>query len=392
MHLTTRCLLVSLVAATILALHVAGARAQPASRAASVPQPVARRDGQHDLDFSLGRWRTHISRRVHPLTGSDEWAHYDGSSIIRAIWGGRASLGETEADGPAGHLQALSLRLYNPQSHQWSLSYASTGGTTSNPTSLSVPTIGEFKDGRGEFYDTESYSGRSILVRKTWSDITAKSIRFEQAFSEDGGRTWETNWIALDTRLETSESPDAQSPAAIDSSLPAPGHQHDFDFEFGVWKTHLKRLVHPLTGSKTWVEYDGTTTVNKVWNGRANLVELEVDGPKGHIEALSLRLYNPQSRQWSLNFANSAEGTVAIPSIGEFKGGRGEFIDQEPFGARTILVRFVITQKSPNVCEFEQSYSDDGGKTWEVNWIAGDSLMRDEPDNVGAAMERGQLP
>ena len=165
------------------------------------------------------------------------------------------------------------------------------------------------------------------------------------------------------------------SPAASYSSLPAAGHEHDFDFEFGVWKTHLKRLVHPLTGSKTWLEYDGTTTVNKVWNGRASSVELEVDGLKGHIEALSLRLYNPQSQQWSLNFANSAEGTVAIPSIGEFKNGRGEFIDQEPFGTRTILVRFVITQKSPTVCEFEQSYSNDGGKSWELNWVAEDTLI-----------------
>ncbi len=61
--------------------------------------------------------------------------------------------------------------------------------------------------------------------------------------------------------------------------------QHDFDFEIGNWKTHVKRLVHPLTGSTTWAEYDGTSVVSKIWNGRANLVELEVDGPSGHLEA-----------------------------------------------------------------------------------------------------------
>jgi hypothetical protein len=73
--------------------------------------------------------------------------------------------------------------------------------------------------------------------------------------------------------------------------------QHDFDFEIGTWKTHLWRLQHPLSGSNTWVEYEGTSVVRKVWNGRANLVELEVDGPAGHIEGLNLRLYNPQSHQ-----------------------------------------------------------------------------------------------
>ena len=156
--------------------------------------------------------------------------------------------------------------------------------------------------------------------------------------------------------------------------------QHDFDFETGSWKTHLKRLLHPLTGSTTWVEYDGTTIVRKVWNGRANLVELEADGPKGHIEALSLRLYNPDSHQWSLNFSNSASGTMGTPSIGEFKNGRGEFLDQEMLGARAILVRFVISGITPTFCHFEQAYSDDGGKTWEVNWIADDFRISDAAD------------
>src|SRR6266478_6404980 len=87
--------------------------------------------------------------------------------------------------------------------------------------------------------------------------------------------------------------------ATVGFAQPAPGTgssdasqqrdgQHDFDFEFGTWKTHLRRLVHPLTGSTTWIEYDGTTVVRKVWNGRANLVKLEADGPAGHFEGLNL--------------------------------------------------------------------------------------------------------
>ena len=158
--------------------------------------------------------------------------------------------------------------------------------------------------------------------------------------------------------------------------------QHDFDFEIGTWKTHLSRRLRPLTGSTTWVEYDGTTIVRKVWNGHANLLELEVDGPKGHIEALSLRLYNPESRQWSLNFSNSAAGTVGIPAIGEFKNGRGEFFNQETFNGRAILVRFVISDITPTSAHFEQAFSDDGGKTWEVNWIAIDTRMKAEADGA----------
>src|SRR6188474_1720944 len=115
------------------------------------------------------------------------------------------------------------------------------------------------------------------------------------------------------------------------------GH-HDFDFEIGLWKTKLRRLVRPLSGSTTWVEYEGTTSVSKVLEGRANLVELRVNGPAGRIEGLSLRLYNPESRQWSLNFANVNAGTLTIPAIGEFKDGRGEFYNQDTLKGRSILV------------------------------------------------------
>jgi hypothetical protein len=150
---------------------------------------------------------------------------------------------------------------------------------------------------------------------------------------------------------------------------------HDFDFEIGSWKTHLRRRLRPLTGSTTWVEYEGTTVVRKVWNGRANLVELVADGPAGHFEGLNLRLYDPESRQWSLNFANAASGRLSTPTIGEFANGRGEFYDQETYDGRAILVRFVISDVTPTSCRFEQSFSDDGGKTWEVNWIAVDTLL-----------------
>ena len=171
-------------------------------------------------------------------------------------------------------------------------------------------------------------------------------------------------------------NPFAQPTSSSRSGAPRDG-SHDFDFEIGKWNTHLRRLVKPLTGSTTWVEYDGTTVVSKVWNGKANLVELDVTGPAGHIEALSLRLYNPESHQWSLNFANSAGGTMAIPTIGEFKNGRGEFYDQETLNGRAVLVRFVISDITANSCHFEQAFSDDGGKTWEVSWIATDTRVKD---------------
>ena len=168
------------------------------------------------------------------------------------------------------------------------------------------------------------------------------------------------------------------APGTSTQTIPAERDgQHDFDFEIGTWKTQLSRLQRPLTGSTTWVKYEGTTVVRKVWNGRANLVELVADGPAGHFEGLSLRLYNPQSRQWSLNFAGGNSGAMSPPVIGAFKNGRGEFYGQEIFNGRAIFVRFVISDVTPDSCRFEQAFSDDGGKTWEVNWIATDTRVKD---------------
>jgi hypothetical protein len=193
------------------------------------------------------------------------------------------------------------------------------------------------------------------------------------------------------TPLLFAQQATAQAGAPKPEAVPKPieklrDGQHDFDFEIGTWKTHLTRLTHPLSGADAWVTYDGVTRVTKVWDGRANLVELVADGPAGHFEGLNLRLYNPESHQWSLNFASSRSGTLGVPTIGEFRNGRGEFYDQETFNGRAVFVRFIISDvtpnscfvvstTTPNVCRFEQAFSDDGGKTWEVNWIATDTRM-----------------
>jgi hypothetical protein len=165
------------------------------------------------------------------------------------------------------------------------------------------------------------------------------------------------------------------SGAPVQAGRAAADGQRAFDFEIGTWKTELSRLTTPLSGSSTWVKYEGTSVVRKIWDGRANLVELKVSGPAGEIEGLSLRLYNPQSRQWSLHYANSRSGLLTPPVIGEFRNGRGEFYGQDTLNGRAILVRFVISDITPNSCRFEQAFSDDGGKTWEVNWIAIDTRI-----------------
>lgn len=166
-------------------------------------------------------------------------------------------------------------------------------------------------------------------------------------------------------------SPDRVAPSAKQDG------RHDFDWEIGTWKTHLKRRVRPLTGSDEWVEYQGTTVVRKVLDGRANLVELEVKGPAGLIEGLSLRLYDPQARLWSLHYANIANGALTPPVTGRFESGRGEFFASDTLDGRPIRIRFVISDITADSAHFEQAFSADDGKTWETNWIATDTRQGD---------------
>ena len=151
--------------------------------------------------------------------------------------------------------------------------------------------------------------------------------------------------------------------------------QHDFDWEIGTWTTKVRVRRNPLSGTAPdWAEYEGTSVVKPLLDGRANFVELSVGGTHGKIEGGALRLYNPKARQWSLNYASTSGGVLTAPVFGGFDGrGRGLFYGQDTVDGRTILVRFIITQVSPREARFEQAYSIDGGQSWEDNWIAIDT-------------------
>ena len=147
--------------------------------------------------------------------------------------------------------------------------------------------------------------------------------------------------------------------------------QHDFDFQFGSWKVHNRRLLHPLTGSNECVEFDGTVVAKPVWGGRANMDEFEADTASGHIEGMTVRTYNPKSHEWSIYWANQKNGVLSLPAtVGKFNDhGVGEFYDQEEFNGRMIFVRFIWTVESSDHTRWEQAFSTDGGKTWETNWV-----------------------
>ena len=156
-----------------------------------VPSPEALHDGAHDFDFLHGVWRIHNRKLRHPLTGSSDWYEFEGRSTERPLWDGNANIEEYDATLPDGtRLRGLALRLYNPAARRWTIHWSNSANGTLDP-----PMSGTFRDGVGTFYSHEDYQGRMILVRFFWTRPGPGSARWEQAFSADGGRTWETNWI-----------------------------------------------------------------------------------------------------------------------------------------------------------------------------------------------------
>ena len=196
-HLRTILTVCSLL--VIFPPHLGLAQQNPQPSRANPHSAPVERDGQHDFDWAIGSWKIHLKRLMRPLTGSTEWVEFDGTVICRKVWDG-AELEEFEATSSDTHtyLHWLTLRLYSPAAHQWSIY-----GVNAAQGILGLPaTIGQFSGDRGEFYDQEDYQGRAIFVRFVWSNTAASSPHLEQSFSTDGGKTWEVNWITDQTRVQ----------------------------------------------------------------------------------------------------------------------------------------------------------------------------------------------
>jgi hypothetical protein len=174
--------------------------------------------------------------------------------------------------------------------------------------------------------------------------------------------------IAMTASGDASTAP--PSPTGADS-------QRDFDWEIGTWHTTARVLAEPLSQSADeWLQFTGTSVVRPLSDRRANVLEFGVSGPSGRIDALNLRLYEPQAGRWSLTFVNIRDGLPTPAVYGGFRDSVGTFYGDDELGGRPIKVRFLIFRQGPDKARFEQAFSADGGTTWETNWIAVDRRIR----------------
>lgn len=155
----------------------------------------------------------------------------------------------------------------------------------------------------------------------------------------------------------------------VTAGAPTDGRD-DFDFFIGTWDSHQRKLKQRLQGCYEWEEFHGVSVARKILGGLGHMDELTMELPTGHIIGLTIRLFDPQTQQWSIYWSTNVRSVLDTPMIGRFERGRGEFYDREVFEKNVIISRFIWTSSGPDACHWEQAFSPDGGRSWETNWTA----------------------
>jgi len=352
----------ALAAAFLAALPAAAATpAAPVVPAAIIkpnyPVAATTRDGSHDFDFEYGTWRTHYRLLRRRLVGDHVWYDCYGTSIVRPYWDGGGNLEDGDLKCPSRYIGGVTLRMYDPATHQWTIWWGTRKLAIAPP-----PQIGHYdENGVGEFYSYDSWEGKPEITRFQWTRVNGNP-HFEQAFSTDGGKTWETNWI-------TDYEPVPATTAGVwNAGDPADAGARGFNFLIGTWKTHYMRLRHPLTGDHEWYPCEGSSTVRPFWGGSGDIEDGDLHCPQQYIRGVTLRLYDVATQQWLLYWGTQKNGLApGLPQAGRFNAnGVGDFFAPDTVNGKPVLVRYRwIVRSNPR---FEEAFSTDNGATWETVW------------------------
>jgi len=250
---------------------------------------------------------------------------------------------------PETRTYGLSFRVFDVESKQWSIYWVS-----SKDDRLGPPVRGAWAGDRCRLTGEDVVDGVAVQVSYSWSDVTHTNAHWEQAYSLDG-ETWEVNWT-MDWVRRT-DPPDQTGGPKVTS---------DFDFIVDDWQIDHRRLMKPLTGSAEWTTYSSPWTAWTYFNGAVTIDELGLADET--IRGLTLRLFAPESKQWSIYWVNSTIGQVTDPVVGVFSGGTGIFEAPDVYDGRAILCRFVWSDITETTAKWRQEFSTDDGETWEANW------------------------
>lgn len=302
-----------------------------------------------DFDFLRGGFDVVSRRLTAPLTGSDSWEETSATTIARTFFNGAVSIDEMQfAD--AG-FYGMSVRLFDVVQDDWKVYWIN-----SRQGVLQPPVVGTWSGGTCDLVGPDTYRGGPvpILASYRWSDLRPGSAHWEQAFSADGGQTWEVSWTMQFTGR--SDEPDHTVLPKLSS---------DFDFLTGEWSVLHWGRAHPFDGPDEWREFSSTCRSRTYFNGAISVDEFDF-ATEGH-RGLALRVYQPASRSWSIYWVNSNDGLLQRPVEGRFDGKVGEFRGRDFLDGEPIHVRFLWRWSNAGA-HWEQAFSRDTEQRWITNW------------------------
>lgn len=339
---------------------------------------------RHDYDFFVGRWKVHHRKLEERLVGSTEWIEYEGTDHDKKILNGLGHTNNNRGVIDGRPYEGVGLTLFSPETRLWSVYWAN---SRSGVLDWTNPVVGSFEGDIGTFYAQDVYDGKEVLVMARWDKSDPDHAVWSQAFSEDEGETWEWNWFMHEHRVPDDEEALREELLTIDTTLPIPeahfdddgelvitasedSSKHDFDFLSGKWTMYHKKLAERFVGSTEWVDLQSTdVNYGPILDGIGNTDLYVADFDGRPFEGFTLRLFNPETRLWSLFWVDSESAVLDPPVVGSFDGDIGHFFGEDTVDGRDVLVVFRWDFRDKARPVWSQAFSLDRGKTWEWNWI-----------------------
>ena len=314
-----------------------------------------------DWDWLTGNWDVWHKRLKERLAGSDDWAEFAGKSSFWHTLGGLGNVDDNLLYLPGGEYRGLSIRAFDPVTNNWSIWWID--GRQSGK--LDPPVVGGFKNDEGVFYGKDTFKGIPITVRFRWHEVRSQRPHWDQAFSKDGGKTWEINWRNYFTRTNTQ--------ATIQPARDVPGvpERDDWNFLAGAWQVRNRRLAKRLVGSKQWEEFPSTLRNWPVLGGFGNVGDNVFSAASGTYKGKSVRTYDETARIWRSWWLDGRDPANITPSLsGRFENGVGLLTGDDIQDGKPVKVRSRWSDITATSAHWEQAMSADGGATWETNWVA----------------------
>jgi hypothetical protein len=339
----------------LLAAGSAFGMAAMAGRPAAADAPDAPSHAS-DWRWLVGNWDVDHWRLRERLAGDTRWDAFKGTSAVWLTMGGLGTIDDNVLDLPGGLYRATGIRAFDPAAGKWLIWWLD----GRNPTRIDAPVMGTFDGDAGAFTGRDTFRGKPILVRFRWRDIHGPRPNWDQAFSANGGATWEVNWRNAFTRTSAEPAP---LPRLAD-------RQRDFDFLVGTWRVEHRRLRQRLAGSRDWERFDGTLVNWPVLGGDGNVGDNLMNAPSGAFRGVGLRAFDPARGEWLSWWLDGRDPSViGAPLRGRFANSVGAFFAEETTGGRTVRTRVIWSEITAASARWEQASSADGGP-WEVNWIS----------------------